>query len=91
MDEKTIGVSQSKLFEEAKIEETENPERFYWVGIQYDDDKNAGAFKPRSFCLQTARRKQKQELSEKFPESSPLSTWWNSIRALCSIYKIYLI
>lgn len=50
-------------------------ENFYWVKIQYDDDENADTFKLRSSCLQTARKKQKQESSEKFPASFPLSVW----------------
>lgn len=39
-----IGVSPSKLFDGVKIEETEKPERFYWVKIQYDDDKKCRHF-----------------------------------------------
>ena len=65
-------------------------ENFYWVEIQYDDDENADTSKLRLSCLQTTRKRQKQESSEKFPASFSLLVLWNLTRVLYSIRKTYL-
>lgn len=67
MDEKTIGVSQSKLFEGAKIEETENPERFYWVGIQYDDDKKCGRLQTPLVLFANSKEEAKARIEREVP------------------------
>lgn len=67
MDEKTIGVSQSKLLEEAKIGEAEKLERFYWVGIQYDDDKKCRRLQTPLVLFANSKEEAKARIEREVP------------------------
>lgn len=62
-----IGVSPSKLFDGVKIEEAEKPERFYWVKIQYDDDKKCRHFQAPFVLFANSKEEAKARIEREVP------------------------
>ena len=62
-----IGVSPSKLFDGVKIEETEKPERFYWVKIQYDDDVKCRHFQAPFVLFANSKEEAKKKIEREVP------------------------
>lgn len=62
-----IGVSPSKLFDGVKIEETEKPERFYWVKIQYDDDEKCRHFQTPFVLFANDKDEAKAKIEREVP------------------------